>query len=97
MDTENLVTARFLLVSFYGLVFVVLVCGNARAQGWIRIGSLPTPPILATGTYERSSAEPFWRGWQKPVYDPFNKRLLVYLANLLMLELWHRDHVKGAT
>jgi YetA-like protein/Galactose oxidase, central domain len=84
MDTNirhSVTPRRCLLFSFFALVFLVLVCGSARAQGWIRIGSLPKPPTLATDTYEPSNAQPFWRGWQKPVYDPVDKKLLVYLAN----------------
>jgi hypothetical protein len=60
---------------------IVFTCASAMAQGWTEVGPLPSPPIVATGTYTPSDAEPYFRGWTKPVYDSSDQGLLVYFAN----------------
>lgn len=51
------------------------------AQGWTEIGSLPSPPIEVNSNYSPVNATPFFRTWEKPVYDTNNQGLLVYMAN----------------
>ena len=54
---------------------------GAMSKAWTAIGSLPSPPIKATGTYAPFNATPYFRISTKPVYDTVNKGLLLYWAN----------------
>jgi YetA-like protein/Galactose oxidase, central domain len=79
--SHQLVRARRILISFLFCLHLLGIGKGAWGQGWKQVGSAPFPPIAAKSAYEPTNASPFWRGWQKPVYDTLNKKLLLYLAN----------------
>ena len=73
---------RIGLWTLAGVMVFLLGAGNASAQGWTFVGNFPSSNfVIATSKNAPSDATPFWRGWQRLVYDPVQGGMLGTFGN----------------
>jgi hypothetical protein len=63
-------------------VVMLLSAVGASAQGWTHVGNFPNSKyVIATSKTGPANSTPFWRGWQRLVYNPVQGGVMATFGN----------------